>query len=87
MIYSELLKSAINNSRLSLNEISQELKESGFSADKTYLSKLQNGRIPPASNKLNEALAKILHIDALELKVAAYREKIPQDVLEKLLIS
>ena len=87
MNYSVLLKSAIDNSRLSLNEISLELKELGFSADKTYLSKLQNGRIPPASNKLNEALAKILHVDALELKVAAYREKIPKDVLEKLLIS
>jgi len=85
MIYSVLLKSAIDNSRLSLSEISHELREFGFSADKTYLSKLQNGRIPPASNKLNEALADILDVDALELKVAAYREKIPKDVLEKLI--
>lgn len=85
MNYSILLKSAIDNSRLSLSEISSELKELGFSADKTYLSKLQNGRIPPASNKLNEAIAKILNVDALELKVAAYREKIPKDVLEKLI--
>lgn len=87
MNYSEMLKVAIKNSRLSLHEISCELKELGFSADKTYLSKLQNGRIPPASNKLNEALARILQVDALDLKVAAYREKIPKEILEKLLVS
>ncbi|MER2107439.1 MAG: hypothetical protein ABS949_10920 [Solibacillus sp.] len=53
--------------------------------DKSYLSKLQNNKIPPASDKVNEAIANLLCIDPLELKAAAYVEKIPNDVLEKIL--
>ncbi|MEH7108229.1 XRE family transcriptional regulator [Bacillus sp. JJ1764] len=84
MHYSELLKSAIINADLSLAQISRRLKRIGFKADKGYLSKLQNGKTAPAGDRLNEGLALILNVDPLELKAAAYREKIPTEVLQKL---
>lgn len=84
MNYKELLGQAIDQSDLSLSKISMELNKLGFKSDKSYLSKLQNGKLPPAGDKFNEALAKVLGIDAIKLKTAAYREKIPEEVLEKL---
>ena len=74
-------------SGLSLSQIARRLEKNGINIDKSYLSKLQNGKITPAGERINDAIAEVLGIDKLELKVAAYREKIPKDVLEKLLIS
>jgi transcriptional regulator with XRE-family HTH domain len=82
--YSTILQLAIKEADLSLSQISRRLKKNGVNADKSYLSKLQTGKMAPASDKMNEALAEVLSIDLLELKAAAYREKIPEDVLEKL---
>ncbi|WP_374993162.1 helix-turn-helix domain-containing protein [Brevibacillus agri] len=82
--YAEMLRNAVSNADLSLAQISRRLKQHGFNTDKAYLSRLQNGKIAPASDVLNEALAEVLNIDPVELKAAAYREKIPADVLEKL---
>lgn len=84
MSYSTFLKKEISKSSRSLNEIANLLKSHGFKTNKAYLSKLQNGKLPPAGDKLNEALAIVLNIDPVELQVAAYREKIPEDVLKKL---
>ena len=71
---------------MSLSEISDKLKEKGFSTDKGYLSKLQNGKIPPAGEKLNLALAEILNGNAKKLEFLAYVEKAPDD-LTKLILS
>ena len=87
MRYTEILKANIMASDLSLSQIARRLEKKGINIDKSYLSKLQNGKIPPAGERINDAIAEVLGIDKLELKVAAYREKIPKDVLEKLLIS
>lgn len=84
MKYEVLLKKSINKSGMSLNEICKKLEEHGFKTNKSHLSKLQNGAKPPARDKLNNALSVILNVDPLELKVAAYREKIPGDVLKRL---
>ena len=86
MNYSELLSSYIKQSKMSLSEISDKLKEKGFSTDKGYLSKLQNGKIPPAGEKLNLALADILNGNAKKLEFLAYVEKAP-DNLTKLILS
>lgn len=86
MNYSELLSSYIKQSKMSLSEISDKLKEKGFSTDKGYLSKLQNGKIPPAGEKLNLALADILNGNAKRLEFSAYVEKAPDD-LTKLILS
>ncbi|PAD36350.1 transcriptional regulator [Terribacillus saccharophilus] len=82
-MYADKLKRAIFESGLSLNEISVLLKKRGFKTQKSYLSKLQNGRIPPASPNLNKALASVLALDYDDLQVAAYKEKIPKDILDR----
>ncbi|UFU00334.1 XRE family transcriptional regulator [Radiobacillus kanasensis] len=85
MCYSDVLKKSISRSKMSLSEISLRLQKLGLKTNKAYLSKLQNGKIPPAGDKLNDGLALILNLDPVELKSAAYREKIPKEVLENLL--
>ncbi|WP_312145554.1 helix-turn-helix transcriptional regulator [Lysinibacillus capsici] len=77
MKYAELLQSYIEQSRLTLDEISEKISEKGLSASKQYLSKLQNGKTPPASEKLNSVLAEILDGDADKLDFFAYVEKAP----------
>ncbi len=79
-----MLKTAISNTDLSLSKICTKINQYGFNLNKGYLSKLQNGKKPPASDKVNLILSEVLKIDHLELRAAAYREKLPQDVLEKL---
>ncbi|MED4078828.1 helix-turn-helix transcriptional regulator, partial [Lysinibacillus fusiformis] len=77
MKYAELLQSYIEQSRLTLDEISEKISNKGLSASKQYLSKLQNGKTPPASEKLNSVLAEILNGDADKLDFFAYVEKAP----------
>jgi transcriptional regulator with XRE-family HTH domain len=79
-----LLKKSIAAADLSLSQICRRLKIHGLNTNKTHLSKLQNGKLPPAGDKLNEALAQVLEIDPIDLKTAAYKEKIPPEILEKL---
>lgn len=85
-LYSNILRNAIEASGLKLNKISENV---GLIVGTTptihYLSRLQNGKTPPAGDALNEALAKVLGINPIDLKTAAYREKIPEDVLENLI--
>lgn len=83
--YSEILSNAISTSGLKLGKIAEKVGEiSGNQITREYLSRLQNGKSSPASDKTNDALSHVLNINPLELKTAAYREKIPADVLEKL---
>ncbi|QRG68560.1 helix-turn-helix domain-containing protein [Brevibacillus choshinensis] len=83
--YSELLSLAVSESGLKLNKIAEMIGEiTGKSPTNEYLSRLQNGKTAPAGDKLNEAISKVLGIDPIELKAAAYREKIPAEVLAKL---
>lgn len=83
--YSEILSDAVTESGLKLNKIAEMIGQiTGKRPTNEYLSRLQNGKTPPAGDKLNEAIAEVLQIDVVELKAAAYREKIPAEVLEKL---
>lgn len=84
MPYKDMLKSAIETKEKSLSEIAELLNQHGFKTKKAYLSKLQNGKVPPAGDELNHALALVLEVSPVELKAAAYREKIPADVLAQL---
>lgn len=84
MKYAEILREAIAKSDLSLSQIARRLNPHGLKTNKATLSKLQNAKLPPAGDKLNAALAIVLEIDPVELKTAAYRDKIPPEVLEKL---
>lgn len=83
--YVEILSAAINESGLKLFKVAEIVeKHTGNRPTIEYLSRLKNGKNPPGGDELNDALAKVLGIDPLELKVAAYREKIPEDVLERI---
>lgn len=84
MNYSEMLRKAVENADLSLAQIERRLKSLGFPASKSYLSKLQTGVTPPASDKMNEALAEFLGIDPIDLKTAAALVKLPAEVVERI---
>lgn len=81
--YKDLLQKYISDSGLSLSKISDKLKEKGFSTDKGYLSKLQNGKIPPAGEDLNRALAEVIGGSSEELIISAYMEKAPEELREQ----
>lgn len=82
--YTELLKGYIQESALSLSKICELLRARGFKTQKSYLSKLQNGKLPPASDSMNRAIAEVLSGDPIDLMAAAYREKMPPEVLERI---
>lgn len=85
MTYQELIAKGLKNKKLNLRQAARLIfEQSGIKTDYSYLSKLKSGAKPPASDKLNDALAQVLGIDPLVLKEAAYREKIPEDVLRKI---
>jgi SOS-response transcriptional repressor LexA len=75
--YSEYLSKSIEHSTFTLSQISEKLREKGFSTDRTYLSKLKNGKIAPAGEEINNALAEILEIDPDKLLILAFLEKAP----------
>lgn len=85
MNYSQLIEEGLKRNNFSLRKLAELIQaDSDLKVDHSYLSKLRTGTKPPASDKLNDVLAKVLGIDSVELKTAAYREKIPAEVLEKL---
>ena len=95
MKYAELLDDAVKKSRFSLAEIAMKCKNFGVTIDRTYISKLCTANKPPASDKVNTALAKVLgsvtdltyeslRLAAYKEKLEAYKQKFPDDVLEAL---
>ncbi|WP_339271468.1 helix-turn-helix transcriptional regulator [Paenibacillus sp. FSL K6-1330] len=84
MKYSDYLKKGIEEADLSLAQICRRVLAKGGGVNKSYLSKLQRGATPPARDKLNEVLAEVLGLDPLELKTAAYIEKLPPEVVERI---
>ena len=75
--YYELLGEFIDNSEFSLTKLGEKLKEKGFSTDKSYLSRLRNGKTPPAGEDLNKAIAELTGNISDELIFLAYIEKSP----------
>ncbi|MEC0110465.1 XRE family transcriptional regulator [Paenibacillus taichungensis] len=78
MNYAQLLSSSIQKADLSLAQICRRLLKKGIQLDKAILSKLKNGKIPPAKDELNIALAEVLEIDPNQLRIAAAKETIPK---------
>ncbi|MED4353631.1 helix-turn-helix transcriptional regulator [Schinkia azotoformans] len=83
--YSELLTEYIENSGLSYAEIVLRVSKKGINIHKSYISKLKNGTKPPATDDLNRAIAEVTGGDPEELIVAAYLEKAPEEVKDRLL--
>lgn len=86
MKYHELLASYIKKSGYTLEEISRKLKDKEISVTREHLSRLRNGKVPPATDELNRSLAEVTHGDPQELILSAYIEKAPVEV-KKLLIN
>lgn len=80
MQYAELLKNYIKKSGYTLDEISEKLQDKGLTATKQYLSRLQNGKNPPASEELNRAIAEVTGGNPDSLIMAGYLEKAPESV-------
>lgn len=82
MKYSDLVKEYIRKSGMSLSEIVSKIeKEHGVKIDRTYLSRLQNGKTnQPASDEVNRALALVTGGDVEELLMAALIEKAPAEI-------
>lgn len=80
--YPKLLKQYIKNSHMRLDELSEKLEERGLSASYHYLSKLQNGKVPPASEALNRAIADITKGDPDRLILSSYIQKAPKEVYD-----
>ncbi len=82
MDYQTLLKRGITKKGLSLTQISFRLAKKDICLDKSILSKLQNGKIPPAKDEINIALAEILDIDTNQFRLAAAKEILPRELFE-----
>ncbi|MGD6832542.1 XRE family transcriptional regulator [Sutcliffiella halmapala] len=82
MKYQTLLKEAIENKGLSLTQISFRLAKKDICLDKSVLSKLQNGKLPPAKDEINIALAEILEIDIVKFRIAAAKEILPESLFK-----
>jgi ribosome-binding protein aMBF1 (putative translation factor) len=82
MNYQDLLKKGIEDKGLSLTQISFRLAKKDICLDKSILSKLQNGKLPPAKDEVNIALAEILGIDINHFRLSAAREILPKSLFE-----
>lgn len=84
-----MLKYAVSESGWSMREVARRCTSSGVNLSQGYLSRLINDSIPPASDPINKALGKVLspvsNIDPDALYIEAYKERIPSDVLTRLL--
>lgn len=83
-----MLRVAITESGWSMREIARRCTKNGVNLSQPYLSKLCTGEIPPASDKVNKILGNILSVVSSisedDLLIAAYLEKIPDDILAKI---
>jgi ribosome-binding protein aMBF1 (putative translation factor) len=80
MDYQTLLKKGIEKKNMSLTQLSFRLAKKDICLDKSILSKLQNGKLPPAKDGVNIALAEILEIDIDQFRLAAAREILPKSL-------
>jgi len=82
MRYADLLKKGIAKRGLSLNQIVFQLAKRDICLDKAILSKMQNGKHPPAKDDINIVLADVLQINSTEFRLAAVKEIIPESLYE-----
>lgn len=80
MPYSNVLKKTIENSNLSYKDIKDKLEQKGISIDKSYLSKLVNGKLPPPREEISRAISQICNVDERLLVLEAYYDKSPQEI-------
>ena len=87
MAYKEVLSKMIKNSGVSLREISNRCKYFGVEVSSSYISQLQTGKLPPATEEVNVALANVCDVEAAELVIEGYLEKAPEIIEHYILLS
>lgn len=80
--YANLLSQHIDDSGMTLKEISNKLSENGLSVDSSYISKIKTGAKPPASENISRALAEVLNCNSEKLVFAGYLDKAPDEIRE-----
>ncbi|MDQ0417570.1 hypothetical protein J2Z48_001743 [Croceifilum oryzae] len=81
MKYDQMLRQSIREADLSLAQICRRLQKKGTRLDKAILSKLQNGKCPPAKDEVNIALAEVLEMDPVPFRIAAVQEVVPSELI------
>lgn len=88
MYYAEMLSQIIDESELSLRQISKMCKEFDVHITPSYISQLKNGKLPPPSPEVSLALAKVCNSKNQSLLVfQGYMEKAPEVIREYMLAS
>ncbi len=88
MRYATMLDDMIKSSELSLRQISKRCSELEISITPSYVSQLRNGKLPPPSEEISLALAKVCGArNQTHLVFQGYMEKAPAIVREYMLAS
>lgn len=82
MAYSKLLLKIIVESGYSYKEIIEECNKRGKKIDKSYFSRLVNGKVPPPSEELSRMISNICEVDERLLVLEGYIEKAPKEIRE-----
>jgi len=82
MDYATMLSKGIISNNLSLAQVCFRLAKRDIWIDKAILSKMQNGKLPPAKDNVNKVLADVLGIDETKFRLAAAKELIPVELYE-----
>lgn len=82
MSYATLLAQGIEQRGLSLSQTCLKLAQKGIWMDRAVLSKLRSGKLPPAKDAVNIALADVIGINSTDLRIAAAREVIDPELFE-----
>lgn len=82
MPYSKLLTKVIEESGYTATQIVEKCREKGKNIDKSYISKLQNNKIPPPSEEISRTIANICDIDERLLVIEGYIDKAPKEIKE-----
>jgi len=77
-----VLKEIIENSGLTYKEISEKCEKSGHKVDPSYISKLVNMKLSPASEKINTSIAEACNANPDRMILEAYLDKAPKQLLD-----
>ena len=82
MPYNLLLNRIVAESGYTAKQIIEECENKGIHIDKSYFSKLQNGKVGAPKGKISKAIAEICNGDEKKLILEGYLDKAPKEVKE-----
>lgn len=82
MSYNKILKQYAVESGYNSTEIIEKCRENNMKIDKSYYSKILNGKLPAPSEEYSRTFAKIFEKDERVLILEGYLDKAPKEVTE-----